>query len=409
MLSAVLLLALASNDGWSEFRGPSGLGHAEAKALPREWSESRNVAWKVPLHGRGWSSPVVWGKQVWLTTATPDGKELFVVCVDKDTGRKILDAKLFDIPKPEDTRKFNSFASPTPVVEAGRVYVHVGSYGTACLSTDSGKVLWVRRDLECNHWRGPGSSPILWKDLLILHYDGHDVQYAVALDKKTGRTAWKTPRSHEYGTNDGDLKKGYATPAVIDVGGSPQLISVAARAAHALDPATGREIWKVRLPQSHSPACRPFYADGLVYFTAGHGRAMLLAVRPDGKGDVTDTHVAWQATSGVGSKPSPLLVDGLIYCITDKVGALTVLDAKTGAEVYKQRVGGNYSASPVYAGGAIHLQAEDGTAVLVKPGRAYEELGRGKLEGSEFMATPAIADEAIFIRSIDALYRVQGK
>ncbi|HYE99778.1 MAG TPA: PQQ-binding-like beta-propeller repeat protein, partial [Planctomycetota bacterium] len=348
-------------------------------------------------------------RQVWLTTATPEGKELFVVCVDRESGKKVLDAKIFDVPHPEDTRKFNSFASPTPVIEEGRVYVHFGSYGTACLDTGTGKVLWARRDLECNHWRGPGSSPILWNNLLILHYDGFDVQYAVALDKKTGRTVWKTPRSHDYGTDNGDLKKGYATPAVIEVGGAAQLVSPAARAIHALEPATGKEIWRVRLPDSHSPACRPVYAHGLVYVSSGHGKALLLAIRPDGRGDVTDTHVAWKATTGVGSKPSPLLVEDLIYCISDKGGVLTCFDAKTGAEVYKQRVGGDYSASPIYAAGAIQLQAEDGTAVLVKPGRTYAEAGRGKLDGPGFMATPAASGESLFIRSEAALYRIESR
>jgi len=212
-------LALASAgvcaDRWTEFRGPSGTGHSDATGLPREWSESRNVAWKTRIHGRGWSSPVVLGNQVWLTTATREGHELSVLALDRATGKVLHDVLLFEVEKPENTASFNSFASPTPVIEEGRVYVHFGSYGTAALDTRTGRTLWARRDLPCNHWRGPGSSPMLHGNLLIVHFDGYDQQYAVALDKRTGRTVWKAVRPHDYGTDDGDMKKAFATPVVI--------------------------------------------------------------------------------------------------------------------------------------------------------------------------------------------------
>ena len=214
----------------------------------------------------------------------------------------MVDAKLFDVAQPEDTQKYNSFASPTPVIEEGRVYVHFGSYGTAALDTATGKPLWTRRDLPCNHWRGPGSSPILYEDLLIVHLDGYDLQYVVALDKKTGRTVWKADRTHDYQTDDGDQKKGFATPIVIEAAGRSQLISPAAKAVVSLDPLTGRELWRVRYEQ-HSAATRPLFAHGLVYVDTGFSKADLLAIRPDGRGDVTATHVAWKATKGIGAKP----------------------------------------------------------------------------------------------------------
>ena len=265
MCAALLALvgAVAAEDRWTEFRGPSGTGHSGSTGLPREWSETKNVAWKTRIHGRGWSSPVVLGKQVWLTTATPEGHELSVLALDRDDGRVLFDVKVFQVARPEDTRQYNSFASPTPVIEEGRVYVHFGSYGTAALDTRTGKVLWERRDLPCNHWRGPGSSPILHGGLLIVHFDGYDVQYAVALDKKTGRTVWRADRTHDFGTDDGDQKKGYATPVVIEASGRSQLISPAAKAVLSLDPLTGRELWRVRHPQ-HSAAARPLFAHGLV-------------------------------------------------------------------------------------------------------------------------------------------------
>lgn len=205
MRSALLIIALTlprgtalAEENWPEFRGPRGNGHSGATGLPLTWSESENVLWKTPIHDRGWSSPVVWGNQVWLTTATDDGKRLFAVCVDRDTGKIVHDVKVFDVDRPERIAPINSYASPTPAIEPGRVYVHYGTYGTACLDTKTGRVIWARRDLNCEHHMGPGSSPILFDRLLILHVDGCDVQYVVALDKQSGKTVWKTERSVDY-------------------------------------------------------------------------------------------------------------------------------------------------------------------------------------------------------------------
>ena len=402
-----LIGAAAAEDRWTEFRGPSGTGHSESTGLPREWSETKNAVWKTRIHGRGWSSPVVLGKQVWLTTATPEGHELSVLALDRDDGRILLDVKVFHVDRPEDTRQYNSFASPTPVIEEGRVYVHFGSYGTAALDTRTGKVLWERRDLPCNHWRGPASSPILHGDLLIVHFDGFDVQYVVALEKRTGRTVWRSDRTHDFGTDDGDQKKGYATPVVIQASGRAQLISPAAKAVLSLDPLTGRELWRVRYPQ-HSAAARPLFAHGLVYVASGRGKAELLAIRPDGQGDVTETHVAWKAIRGIGASPSPVLVGEHIYSVTDKAGVVTCLNAKTGAEVWQRRVGGGaHSASPLFADGALYFFGEDGSAVALAPGSESRELGRGTLGEGGVMATPAIAGQAIFLRTESHLYRLE--
>jgi outer membrane protein assembly factor BamB len=404
-----LLAASGVGDSWTEFRGPQGTGHSTATGLPREWTETSNVAWKTRIHGRGWSSPVVLGNQVWLTTATPEGKELSVLALDRTSGRVLHDLKLFEVAQPEDTRQYNSFASPSPVIEEGRVYVHFGSYGTAALDTATGRVLWSRRDLPCNHWRGPASSPILYKDLLILHFDGFDLQYAVALDKKTGRTVWKADRTHDFGTDDGDQKKGYSTPIVIEAAGRSQLISPAAKAVVSLDPDTGKEIWRVRYEQ-HSPATRPLFAHGLVYVDTGFSKADLLAIRPDGQGDVTATHVAWKATRGIGAKPSPLLVGDLVFSVSDTGGVLTCLDGRTGAELWQQRVGGGaHSASLLYADGAAYAFAEDGSAIAFKPGRTFQEVARARVDEGGVMATPAIAGSALFLRTESHLYRLERR
>jgi outer membrane protein assembly factor BamB len=413
---AVLLVLLGlsaaatrSEDHWSEFRGPAGTGLSSSTGLAREWSETRNVAWKTKVHGRGWSSPVVLGGQVWLTTATRDGRELSVIAIDGDSGKLVHDILLFRVEKPEDTARYNSFASPTPVIEEGRVYVHFGSYGTAALDTATGRTLWTRRDLPCNHWRGPGSSPMLFGELLIVHFDGYDRQYAVALDKRSGRTLWTSKRDYDFGTDDGDMKKAYATPVVIEAGGRPQLISQAAKAVLALDPKTGRELWRVRY-DSHSAAARPLFANGLVYVGSGRGPSELYAIRPDGSGDVTATHVAWKAVRGIGASPSPILVGELLYAVADKGGVVTCLDAKTGAELWQQRTGAHdHTASPLFADGALYFFAEDGSALLLAPGRAYREIGRAGVGEGGVMATPAIAGRAIFLRSESHLYRIERR
>jgi outer membrane protein assembly factor BamB len=398
-----------ASENWAEFRGPAGAGHSDAKGLPREWSETKNVVWKTALHGRGWSSPVVWGAQVWLTTGTPDGKELSVICVDRESGKVLLDHKLFIVAKPDELwRKFNSYASPTPALEEGFAYVHFGTYGTACIDTKTLKAVWTREDLQCNHWRGAGSSPILFENLLILTFDGYDVQYLVALDKKTGKTVWKSDRSHDFGTDDGDRKKGYSTPIIIEAAGKHQLITPASSAAVSLDPHTGKVLWFIKYG-GHSPAMRSLYGDGLVYVTSGAGKE-LIAIKPDGSGDVTKTHIAWKTNKGIGHKPSPVLVDGLLYVVSDD-GAAVCIEAKTGQQVWTQRIEKRqFSASPLYADGVIYFFAEDGSACVIQPGREYKEIARSKLDGgSECKSTPAIAGKSFFIRTDSNLYRIEAK
>jgi outer membrane protein assembly factor BamB len=392
-----------AGDNWPQFRGPSGNGHATVASLPTEWSESHNIAWKTPIHGRGWSSPVVWGDRVWLTTADDDGHRLYVLCIRLTDGKVLYDQKLFDVDQPQDIHLTNSHASPTPVVQGERVYVHFGSYGTACLNARNGNVLWQRRDFPCNHWRGPGSSPILFQDLLILHFDGYDYQYVVALEKQTGRTRWKIDRDIDYQTDDGDFKKAFCTPTVIEVAGQPQLISPAAKATIAYNPMTGDEIWRIRY-RNHSATARPLFAHGLVYINNGFSKAELIAVRPDGTGDVTDTHVVWTARKSIGSKPSHLIVDNLLYVIHDG-GTASCIEAKTGQPIWTERIGGKFSASPILADGKIYLMNEEGTTTVLAPGRHYRELAVNQLDEG-CMASPAVVQDSLLIRTKRHLYRV---
>ncbi|WP_145371307.1 outer membrane protein assembly factor BamB family protein [Maioricimonas rarisocia] len=399
--------AATAAEPWPEFRGPTADGHATSANLPVEWSESENVVWKTPIHGRGWSSPVIWGDRIWMTTATPEGHRLSAVCVDLKTGRVVHDFVVFEVAEPRDTKQFNSFASPTPVIEEGRAYLSWGSYGLVCLDSDSADVIWVRRDLECNHYRGPGSSPILHAGMLILHYDGYDYQYVVALDKETGNTIWRTERPHDFETDNGDHKKAYGTPLVIETpDGTQQLISPTSKGTFAYDPATGEELWRVRY-KGFSTACRPLYEHGLIFISSGFSRSEILAVDPTGRGDVTDTHIRWIEKKSMPSKPSPLIVGDYLYTIDDR-GVATCLEATTGEKVWQTRVGGNFSASPITAGGRLYLFSQTGKTTILAARPEYEVLAENHLDEGT-MASPAVAGNALILRTDGHLYRIEDQ
>ncbi len=405
-LAALLISPTAAAESWPDFRGPGAQGHSDATGLPLRWSETKNVKWKTPIEGRAWSSPVVWGDQIWMTAAPSDGKRLYAVCVDLATGRPQRRIKVFDVAEPETINGMNSYASPSPVIEPGRVYVHFGTSGTACIDTADGKILWSRRDLKLAHKEGPGSSPILYRDLLIFHCDGMDVQYIVALDKTTGKTAWKTNRGHDYSGYRMDLRKAYSTPLVVKVHGKDRLITTAAHAAFGYDPRTGRQLWKLNYEGGFSNVSRPVAADGMMYLNTGFMRPELLGVRLGGTGNVTDSHLAWTYQRSVPLKPSPVLVDGLIYLISDKGGVLTCLDGKSGEAVWTERLGGNYSASPLNAQGRIYFFSHEGKTTVVKPGRKFELLAENELDDG-FMASPAVGGKALILRTRTNLYRIE--
>ncbi len=414
ILAACSVIAMAA-DNWPQFRGPDGTGHSDAKDLPTEWSETKNIVWKTEIHDRGWSSPVIFGKQVWLTSASKDGRQLFAICLDRDTGKVIRDIKLFDVTQPQYAHPFNTYASPTPVIEQGRVYITFGSPGTACIDTKTFKVIWERRDFECNHFRGSGSSPIIFRDMLLMHFDGSDHQFVVALNKNTGKTIWRTERSIDFQDLDkngkpaaeGDLRKAFSTPHVVELNGRWEMISLGAKAAYGYDPFTGKELWRVEERGQHSASTRPVLGHGMIFYPTGFSNGQLYAVRTGGNGLVTDTHVAWRVKRGASNKPSILLIDDLIYMIGD-TGIASCVEAKTGEIVWQQRIGGEYSASPVYADGKIWLFSEEGKTTAFKPGRTFEKLAENNLDEG-FLASPAIAGKAFFLRTRTHLYRIEKK
>ncbi len=413
LLAVTFSYSLPAAENWPQFRGPTGDGHSEAKGLPVTFGEKENVKWKTPIHGKAWSCPVIWGSQIWLTTATEDGKELGVVCVDKESGKILQDKILFRVENPQFCHKFNSYASPTPVIEDGRVYVTFGSPGTACLYTKTGAKIWERTDFVCNHFRGAGSSPILFGDLLIMNFDGSDHQFIVALDKKTGKTAWQTTRGIDYQDldasgkpkADGDFRKAFSTPNIVMVNGKPVLLSSGAKAHYGYDPLTGKELWRVEERGQHSASSRPITGFGLAFFTTGFSKGQLLAVKLGGSGVLDPSQVAWRGERNIANKPSLLLLDDLLYMIDDG-GIASCLEAKTGKEVWRQRVPGNYSASPIYADGRIYLCSEHGEVIGLAPGREFKIVAQNKFDDG-FMAAPAVSGKALFLRSKTALYRVE--
>ena len=391
----LLLPVLAPAENWTEFRGPTGQGHSSERGLPLTWSETENVAWKVPIPGRGWSSPVLVDDQIWLTTATDEGRSLRALCLNRDTGRIVFNVEVFQLTDPGAVHQKNSHASPTPILEGDRVYLHFGSHGTACI-TRSGQIVWRTQELKYYHRHGPGGSPVVYGDLLIVSCDGYDIQFVVALDKHTGKIRWKSPRKGY---------QAYTTPLTIQVQGKDQLISPGAHRAVAYEPLTGKEIWSVRYGDGYSNVPRPVFGHGLVFICSGFEQAELLAVRPDGQGDVTDSHVAWSLKRAVPLTPSPLLVGEELYLVSDN-GIASCLDAKTGKTHWQQRLGGNHSASPIFAEGRIYFLNEEGESVVIEPGKEFKKLATNQLDG-QTLASMAVSGKAIFIRSSDHLYRLQ--
>ncbi len=395
------------------FRGPQGNGAGKGCHLPQQWSESENVRWKTAVPNLGWSTPVVQDKRIWLTSATKKGEDFFVFCVDADSGKILIEKKLFHCDSPEPLgNSVNCYASPSPAIEKGRVYVHFGSYGTACLDALTGDLIWKRDDLKCRHYRGPGSSPILYQDLLILTFDGVDLQYVIALDKHTGKTFWKTDRAIEWKDLDsdgkpkreGDFRKAFSTPLLIKVDGKDQLISPASSTLFAYEPSTGKEIWRT-VNTAYTPSVSPVFADGVVLAATGHGHAEMLAVRPDGRNDVSDSHVVWRfAGKDVPQTPSPVVVDGLLYMLSDH-GKLNCIDIETGKSLWRESMGGSYIASPIHDGERIYYFSLSGKTIILRAGRTFEKLAENHLDAG-FMASPAVVGDSLILRTKTHLYRV---
>ncbi|EMI18278.1 secreted protein [Rhodopirellula maiorica SM1] len=433
MLASTQLSTLFADSPWPQFRGVSGNGIVSDQSIPLQFGETDNVAWKTELPGKAWSSPVIADGVIWVTTAIenmPNEQEriellkqkaieakkfkqvaiaksisLKLLAVDLDTGKQLHTIELAEINAPDPIHTLNSYASPTPVIDGDHIYCHFGTFGTFCVNRTNRQIIW-NRTLPLEHGVGPGSSPFVYRDRLVLIQDGMDRQYVTALDKTSGETVWETDRP-ELEAPSGEMKKSYCTPiAVTDKQGREQLICMGSQWIVAYAPSDGSEIWKAYHGKGFSVVPRPVYGDGVVYFCTGFGKPMLFAVNVEGSGDVTDTHVLWQVKKGIPAKPSPVLHDGLVYVIDDN-GVASCFDAKNGDEVWKQRIGGKYSASPVLVGGHLLIGSHEGKVTLIQPGREGKIVAENEVDG-QIMASPAIVNNALILRTDKALYRIEG-
>ena len=418
----------ASDVSWPQFRGPGGQGHSDVRGLPLTWSEEENVAWKTPLPGKGWSSPVIADGVVWVTAAKetpftdpeiaklkterPDGMagaaaasiDLFALGVSLESGELLHEINLLTKEEPQPIHGMNSFASPTPVIADGRLYCHFGAFGTACLDVTSGEVLWRRQDLVIAHENGPGSTPVLWRDKLIFHCDGSDVQYLIALDAATGETAWRTERSGAMRDNK-QLKKAYGTPLVVGVEDRLVLISPAADWVYGYDPATGEELWRLSYEElGFSIVPRPVTRDGVFYMATSFTKSELLAVRYLQDGQATAPHILWRHKKQVPAISSPLIVGDELYIVSDR-GIAQCLDAENGEEHWTERLPNEVAASPLYADGRIYFCDREGVTTVVRPGPEFEKLAENRLDGS-FYASPAAVPGGLVLRTDQALYLI---
>lgn len=408
-------LQVSSQDkNWTHFRGSNLNGIAQNENIPLIW-DAPAVKWKTLIHDRGYSSPVVFNNQVWVTTATADGKELYAVCIDFQTGKIIHDIKVFTPEEVERKHSLNTFATPTPCLEKGFVYVHYGSMGTACINTSNGEIVWKVTDLKCKHVQGPASSPVIYKNLLILHYEGTDIRYVAGLDKSTGKLVWKTDRPMEpYEPLTVIGRKAYVTPIVINVKGRDMLISNGSAICIAYDPANGSEIWRV-VGGAESTISMPFTEKGKLFWYTGFMIGSdgtkytdLLAVNPDGQGDITKTNIIWKKADELASNQmlSPVLKDGLIYTVTSR-NIMMCVDAANGKEIWTKHVTSNYNASPLYINGNVWFFSIKGEVLVLKAGREYKVVAHSTMD-SGIWATPAILRNSALVRTENYLYRIGG-
>ena len=396
---------------WTHFRGSDLNGISLETGFPTSWSDSTNIAWKIKESGQGWSSPVVFGNQVWFTTARRESMEMRAICVDLQTGDKLHDLLVFQPEKLFRIHAVNSYATPTPAIEAGRVYLHFGRYGTACLNSTTGETIWKRTDLQCEHIQGPGSSLFLYKDKLIVHLEGTDVQHILALDKKSGQTLWTAIRPLDIYEQMADIgKKAFITPIVVNVEGRDLLISNGSRVCMAIDPETGREVWRV-IQGDDSTISMPVQGNGLVYFytsfvTGEDGKkyAELFAVDPDGSGDIGLTHLRWRMKAPILQLSTPVFVDGMLYTV-DARGEFFCLDALSGEVIWSEKLKGKFHSSPIFADGLLYLSSTRGETLVYRAGPVPELVAKNMLKG-EIWATPAFTGGAILMRSSEYLYKI---
>ena len=392
---------------WAVFRGPDGDGVSSYRNLPVLWAADKNVAWSVAV-ADGWSSPVVAEGQVFLTSAVvqdadaeKSAYDLVVASYDLDYGKLAWQTKVFVQPEtaPRIHQK-NSHASPTPIIHEERLYIHFGHQGTACLTLD-GKIVWKTVSVEYKPVHGNGGTPIIVNDTLVFSVDGAATTKVVALGLEDGNPRWTFDRE-----SNAPRKFSFSTPALIEVDGSQQIVSPGSDVVHGLDAKTGEMIWKVTY-DGYSVIPKPVLHNGLLYVCTSYNTPWIYCIDPSGKGDVTETHVKWSHQKQVPHTPSIIVRDELIYMVSDR-GIGSCLEAKTGEVVWQERIGGNYSASPVYANGLIYLQSEQGDATVIEASRDFKVVSKNTF-GERTLASYGVANGTLLIRTSEKLYCVRNQ
>lgn len=408
LLSLLAAGAALAGESWPQFRGPKQNGYAEATAVPLEWSEAKNIKWKTPLPGEGWSSPIVGNGQVWLTAALDEGHSLHALCVDLQTGKLLRDIEVFKNDNPPPKHKRNSYASPTGILDGDSVFVHFGPMGTACIDAKTGSIRWENRDLVYDSQNGPGGSLAAWKDKLLVACDGMDVQYEAALDKATGKVAWKTPRSAipDLEKLPPDRRKAYGTPVVMQIDGQAQSVTTASNRLYALDPESGRELWHVNYPLGFSNVPLPVSDGKVMVVSSGFMKPTLYGIRVGGaEGDATPSHVLWKQLAGAPDQCSPIIVNDRLY-VTTSGGILSCLNLATGEIVWKERIGTDFASSPTFIAGRLYFFAAAGPCTVIEPGDTYKKLAENTLDDG-CMASPAVVGKALIVRTKTHLYRIE--
>jgi outer membrane protein assembly factor BamB len=394
ILAITALSSVAQAEDWPGWRGPRGDGTSTEKDLPIRWSSTENINWKTPIPGKGHSSPIIHGDRIFVTSCLEQEEKRMLLCLDRRNGkllwqREVLESKL------ERKHALNSFASSTPVTDGRQVWVTFLQYPrmqVVCYDYEGNEV-WRRSPGEFHSVHGFCTCPVLYKDLLILNGDQDAEAWIVALDKNTGAEKWRIDRPNRT--------RSYCTPIIVDAAGKKQMVLSGSKCIASYDPDTGKQIWIIDGPTEQFVASLVLL-DDILFMTAGFPTYHLMGIRPDGMGNVTNTHVLWHDTRSADYVPSPIAHDKYFYWVNDNGVAGCVL-ARTGERMWTERMGKHHSASPVEAEGRLYFLADDGVMYVLKSGPKFEVIQRNKL-GEECYASPAISHGKIFIRGANNLY-----
>ena len=402
----LMICCSANGQDWNEFRGLNGSGRSDFKNIPTEWSDdSANIVWKTLLPGLGWSSPVISKNEIWLTTADESSGKLSVLRIELSSG-KLLDSVLVFEKKLGNIHKKNSHASPSAIVDGDFVFVHFGEHGTACLKLD-GEIVW-KKEFQYGHFHGPGGSPIVYKDKIIISCDGGDKQFLVALNKKTGDEIWRTQKKHIHPArfSGGKMKAiSFSTPSLRTVNGNTEIICPGADHIAGFDPESGKENWWAGY-DGYSVVPRPVFYEDMVFYASSYNSPVLYGLKLGGVGEITD-RIVWETKKGAPHNPTPIVVGEEIYVVSDR-GVAQCMDAKTGQVHWQKRLGKAYSASPIFVDGHIYFQDEFGGTIVLKPGKEFKQIAKNQVSGRT-LATPVPIDGGLLLRTDKYLMRLDGK